>query len=56
MLPEGEDGNGARGAVVPGNSGASGAVGGGGKAGFAIDVRGEFTGGVGLRMIGGVIN
>lgn len=56
MLPEGEDGNGARGAVVPGKKGASGAVGGGGTAGFAIDVRGEFTGGAWLRMTGGVMS
>jgi hypothetical protein len=56
MSPEGEDGNGARGAVVPGNKGGAGAVGGGGTAGFAIDVRGEFTGGAGLRMTGGVIS
>jgi hypothetical protein len=56
MLPEGEDGNGARGAVVPGNSGTAGAVGGGGTAGFAIDVRGEFAGGAGLRMTGGMIS
>ena len=40
----------------PGNSGAAGAVGGGGNAGFAIDVRGEFAGGAGLRMTGGMIS